>query len=56
MHRHLLNMVYVCASSASLHAQDTFIGFGGNVVREKVREGAPWFVSSFRELIQELED
>ena len=35
-------------------SQDTFIGFGGNVVREKVRDGAPWFVYSFQELIDEL--
>lgn len=33
---------------------DLFIGFGGNVVREKVKEGAPWFVHSFQELISEL--
>ena len=36
--------------------KDTFIGFGGNIVREKVRDGAPWFVYRFQELIQELED
>ena len=34
--------------------QDTFIGFGGNVVREKVKAGAPWFVNSFQDLIDEL--
>lgn len=33
---------------------DGFIGFGGNVVREKVRENSPWFVSSFQELLDEL--
>jgi phosphoserine phosphatase len=31
-----------------------FIGFGGNVIREKVRDGAPWFVNSFYLLIDEL--
>lgn len=31
-----------------------FIGFGGNVVREKVRMQAPWFVTDFKELLQEL--
>ena len=36
--------------------QDLFIGFGGNVVREKVKEGAPWFVFTFQDLIAELED
>lgn len=34
---------------------DTFIGFGGNVVREKVKLQAPWFVTDFRELLQELQ-
>ena len=33
---------------------DTFIGFGGNVVREKVRAGAPWYVYDFQDLIEEL--
>ena len=31
-----------------------FIGFGGNVIREKVRDNAPWFVTSFYELIDQL--
>ncbi|CAI7995168.1 Phosphoserine phosphatase [Geodia barretti] len=35
---------------------DLFIGFGGNVVREKVKEGASWFVYKFQELISELEN
>ncbi|EDQ90331.1 uncharacterized protein MONBRDRAFT_16456 [Monosiga brevicollis MX1] len=30
---------------------DAFIGFGGNVVREKVKAGADWFISSFDELL-----
>ena len=33
---------------------DGFIGFGGNVVRETVREHASWFVMSFFQLIDEL--
>lgn len=37
------------------HFQDTFIGFGGNVVREKVKSQAPWFVTDFKELLQELQ-
>ena len=32
-----------------------FIGFGGNVIREKVKSQAPWFVTSFQELLQELQ-
>jgi phosphoserine phosphatase len=33
---------------------DGFIGFGGNIVREVVRDSAPWFVNSFYVLIDEL--
>ena len=33
---------------------DGFIGFGGNVIREKVRDHSPWFVMSFQELLDEL--
>lgn len=33
---------------------DAFIGFGGNQVRETVRDNSDWFVHSFKELITEL--
>ena len=33
---------------------DAFIGFGGNQIREKVKKGAKWFVTSFYDLIEEL--
>jgi len=33
---------------------DAFIGFGGNQVRERVKSGAKWFVTDFRDLINEL--
>jgi len=33
---------------------DAFIGFGGNQVREKVKQEAKWFVMSFQELTSEL--
>ena len=36
--------------------QEAFIGFGGNQVREKVKEGAMWFVYSMRELISVLHE
>ncbi|XP_062328549.1 phosphoserine phosphatase [Osmerus eperlanus] len=32
-----------------------FIGFGGNVVRPQVKERCSWYVSSFGELLKELE-
>uniref|UniRef100_UPI00398E8402 phosphoserine phosphatase isoform X2 n=1 Tax=Pristiophorus japonicus TaxID=55135 RepID=UPI00398E8402 len=34
---------------------DAFIGFGGNIVRQQVKEKAKWFVTSFKEIIGELE-
>ncbi len=33
---------------------DAFIGFGGNQIRERVKKEAKWFVTSFYELIEEL--
>lgn len=33
---------------------DAFIGFGGNQVRETVRDNSNWFIYSFKELITEL--
>ncbi|XP_043225024.1 phosphoserine phosphatase-like isoform X1 [Amphibalanus amphitrite] len=33
-----------------------FIGYGGNVVRPKVQEAAPWFVHHFQELIDALSE
>lgn len=33
---------------------DVFIGFGGNVTRQKVRDLSPWYVTSFRELMEAL--
>uniref|UniRef100_A0A914H386 Phosphoserine phosphatase n=1 Tax=Globodera rostochiensis TaxID=31243 RepID=A0A914H386_GLORO len=35
---------------------DLFIGFGGNQVREKVRQGSDWFVREFRTLTNVLEE
>ncbi|PVD24680.1 hypothetical protein C0Q70_15165 [Pomacea canaliculata] len=35
---------------------DAFIGFGGNVVREKVKKNAKWFVTDFKELIKPLQE
>ena len=40
-----------------MHAKppaDAFIGFGGVVVREKVRDGADWFVTDLSELLDVL--
>lgn len=33
---------------------DSFIGYGGNVVRDSVKARAPWFVNDFEELIKAL--
>uniref|UniRef100_A0A1A7XND2 Phosphoserine phosphatase n=1 Tax=Iconisemion striatum TaxID=60296 RepID=A0A1A7XND2_9TELE len=32
-----------------------FIGFGGNVVRPQIKERCSWYVTSFQELLKELE-
>jgi len=51
------NLVMIGDGATDMEASppaDAFIGFGGNVVREKVKNGAKWFVNSFDELIQEL--
>jgi len=45
-HESLIGLV-VCA-------QDAFIGFGGNQVRERVKKEAKWFVMDFSELIEAL--
>lgn len=39
-----------------LHPQSAFIGFGGNVVRQQVKEKSLWYVTSFGELLKELEN
>jgi len=51
------NLVMIGDGATDMEASppaDAFIGFGGNVVREKVKNGAKWFVNSFDELLQEL--
>lgn len=37
------------------HPQSAFIGFGGNVTRQQVKEKSSWYVTSFGELLKELE-
>ncbi|XP_060062955.1 phosphoserine phosphatase-like isoform X2 [Ylistrum balloti] len=51
------NLVMIGDGATDMEAcppADAFIGYGGNVVREKVQQGAQWFVRDFQELIQEL--
>uniref|UniRef100_A0A4W6CQL4 Phosphoserine phosphatase n=2 Tax=Lates calcarifer TaxID=8187 RepID=A0A4W6CQL4_LATCA len=38
-----------------IEASSAFIGFGGNVVRQQVKERSSWYVTSFGELLKELE-
>lgn len=33
---------------------NAFIGYGGNVIREKVKQAAHWYIMDFQELIDEL--
>ena len=44
----------MCTCDCKIILQDAFIGYGGNVVRQKVKEGATWFVTDFQELIDVL--
>ncbi|XP_063670297.1 ERV-BabFcenv provirus ancestral Env polyprotein isoform X2 [Pan troglodytes] len=34
-------------------AQDAFIGFGGNVIRQQVKDNAKWYITDFVELLGE---
>ncbi|XP_028856219.1 phosphoserine phosphatase [Denticeps clupeoides] len=52
------NIVMIGDGATDLEAcppADAFVGFGGNVVRPPVRDGSAWFVTSFGELLKELE-
>ncbi|XP_029643665.2 phosphoserine phosphatase isoform X1 [Octopus sinensis] len=47
------NLIMIGDGATDMEASppaDAFIGFGGNVVRKKVKEEAKWFVMSFAEL------
>ncbi|XP_036136088.1 phosphoserine phosphatase isoform X1 [Molossus molossus] len=35
---------------------DVFIGFGGNVIRQQVKDNAEWYITDFVELLGELEE
>ncbi|XP_039316283.1 phosphoserine phosphatase isoform X2 [Saimiri boliviensis] len=35
---------------------DAFIGFGGNVIRQHVKDNAKWYITDFAELLGELEE
>jgi len=52
---HYQRMIMIGDGATDMEANaDGFIGFGGNVIRETVEKNAPWFVTSFYELIDEL--
>ncbi|XP_076245724.1 phosphoserine phosphatase [Calliopsis andreniformis] len=38
----------------TISVAELFIGYGGNIVRDSVKLGAPWFVTNFEELINAL--
>ncbi|KAL1132058.1 hypothetical protein AAG570_010016 [Ranatra chinensis] len=51
------NLVMIGDGMTDLEAYppaDTFIGYGGNVVREEVRKRAPWYITDFQELVDAL--
>ncbi|KAK6296741.1 phosphoserine phosphatase isoform X1 [Coregonus clupeaformis] len=52
------NVVMIGDGATDLEAcppANAFIGFGGNVVRQQVKERSLWYVTSFGELLKELE-
>ncbi|WAR25035.1 SERB-like protein, partial [Mya arenaria] len=52
------NLVFVGDGVTDMEAYppaDCFIGYGGNVIRESVREKASWYVMDLRELITALQ-
>ncbi|XP_050984831.1 phosphoserine phosphatase [Labeo rohita] len=52
------NIVMIGDGATDLEAcppASAFIGFGGNVVRQQVKEKSSWYVTSFGELLKELE-
>ncbi|PIO35878.1 hypothetical protein AB205_0214920, partial [Aquarana catesbeiana] len=42
-------------TTAPPHERDGFIGFGGNVIRQQVKEKAKWYITDFEELLRELD-
>jgi phosphoserine phosphatase len=52
---HYQRLIMIGDGATDMEANaDGFIGFGGNVIREKVRDNASWFVNSFYELTDEF--
>lgn len=50
-------LIFIHLSKLSFYTfQNCFIGYGGNVVREAVKQQAPWFVTDFGELISVLQE
>lgn len=52
---HFLTKLWHRYSIIFFPLQSAFIGFGGNVIRQQVKERSVWYVTSFGELIEELE-
>ena len=53
------NIVMIGDGATDMQAKPpavAFIGFGGVEVREKVRDGADWFVTDFADLIYILDE
>ncbi|KAK2117403.1 hypothetical protein P7K49_004289 [Saguinus oedipus] len=44
------------AARSQRREEDAFIGFGGNVIRQHVKENAEWYITDFAELLGELEE
>ncbi|XP_041457069.1 phosphoserine phosphatase-like isoform X1 [Lytechinus variegatus] len=54
-YKHLVMIGDGATDMEAVPPADAFIGFGGNQIRSKVQEGAQWFVTDFKELINVLD-
>ncbi|EHH52116.1 Phosphoserine phosphatase [Macaca fascicularis] len=46
----------ICGVEDAVSEMDAFIGFGGNVIRQQVKDNAKWYITDFVELVGELEE
>nr|XP_010970696.1 phosphoserine phosphatase [Camelus bactrianus] len=56
---HFKNIVMIGDGATDMEAcppADVFIGFGGNVIRQQVKDNAEWYITDFVELLGELEE
>lgn len=56
---HFKNIIMIGDGATDMEAcppADVFIGFGGNVIRQQVKDNAKWYITDFVELLGTLEE